>query len=122
MYEAKLKAEAESKQAKAKAAAEKRKLKKASAGEQNSVSAVKKKTDKVEARGKKDPDAPKRAKTAYNYFTSDMRNVVASEMAGASPADILSAIAAKWNAVDEVLRAKYEAMALVDKKRYEHIS
>lgn len=74
----------------------------------------------------KSKDRPKRAKTAYNYFSSEIRPIIAKKFPNA-PASakkgnpdgvetIMSLIGKEWNALED--KSKYEKMAASDKIRY----
>ena len=43
-------------------------------------------------RGKRDPDAPKRALSAYMYFVADRRNSVTEGNPDASPTDVMKTL------------------------------
>ena len=80
---------------------------------------------------KKDPDAPKRPKSAYIFFCKDWRETVKAELTEAngeapSSPEVTSELAVRWNDLktstnpkDVVIRKKYEDMASGDKTRYE---
>ena len=76
---------------------------------------------------KKDPNAPKRGKSAYLLFCADQRDAVKSELGKESKAtDITKELGARWNvlkastkASDKKILASYEKSAVADKERYE---
>lgn len=70
-------------------------------------------------RRKKDPNAPKRALSAYMFFANEQRDIVRSEHPGIAFGQIGKALGEKWKALDKKGRGPYEAKALADKKRYE---
>ena len=74
--------------------------------------AAKKKT----AGKKKDPNAPKRALSAYIFFCADHRAGVLEENPGISAPDVLRALGEAWRKCDD--RSKYEKKAEKDKARY----
>jgi hypothetical protein len=61
---------------------------------------------------------PKRATTAYFYFTADMRERVKEENPGLKVTEIAKVIGAKWKALTEEEKQKYNDMADKDKDRY----
>jgi hypothetical protein len=80
---------------------------------------------------KKDPNAPKKPKSAYIFFCSDWRETVKAELTEAngeapSSPEVTSELAVRWNDLktssnpkDVAIRKKYEDMASGDKTRYE---
>ena len=71
---------------------------------------------------KKDPNAPKRGRTAYTFFSWHNRPTVRKENPGASFGDISRIIGARWKAVkvNNDQRKQWDDKALADKVRYEH--
>mmetsp|Transcript_13731 Transcript_13731/g.38868 ORF Transcript_13731/g.38868 Transcript_13731/m.38868 type:complete len:635 (-) Transcript_13731:206-2110(-) len=65
---------------------------------------------------KKDPNAPKRAMTAYMCFFNDVHDQVKAENADASFGEIGKLIGARWKALED--KEKYIKMAAKDKERY----
>lgn len=71
-------------------------------------------------KAKKDPDAPKRALSAFFWFCNDERNKVkASLPTGAGVGDVSKECARLWANLNASQKAKYEALAAKDKARYE---
>ena len=76
---------------------------------------------------KRDPTAPKRAKTAYIFFCAAHRERVKKELGDdASATDVIRALGVKWNelkaskkAADKKQLATYEHLATDDSTRYE---
>jgi len=67
---------------------------------------------------KKDPNAPKRALSAYMFFSKDAREEVKQENPEAGFGDIGKLIGAKWSAMSEEDKAPYVEQAEADKERY----
>ncbi|KAH3903167.1 non-histone chromosomal protein 6 SCDLUD_000781 [Saccharomycodes ludwigii] len=70
-------------------------------------------------RKKKDPNAPKRALSAYMFFANENRDIVRSENPGISFGQVGRVLGERWKALNEVEKQPYEAKAEADKKRYE---
>lgn len=76
---------------------------------------------------KKDPNAPKRAKSAYLFFCNEQREKVKSDLGEESKAtDVTRELGVRWNAlknsdkaVDKKTLVKYEKAATEDKARYD---
>lgn len=68
---------------------------------------------------KKDPNAPKRALSAYMFFANDQREVVRGENPTASFGQIGKLLGEKWKSLTESEKKPYEDKAAEDKKRYE---
>jgi hypothetical protein len=92
-----------------------------------SNSAVQKKLRSLLSTGvKKDPNAPRRAKSAYIFFCADNRAQVSASLGeDAVATDVTRELGVRWNALkaskkasDKQLLAKYEQLALQDKERY----
>ena len=92
------------------------------ASEQKKLSKSTKKTKSI-----KDPDAPKRGKSAYIYFCNANREVVKNELGDdLKTTEITKELGARWNklkestkAADKKLVAAYEQQAKQDKERYD---
>lgn len=77
-------------------------------------------------RTKKDPNAPKRAKSAYIFFCDDNRTQVSASLGeDAVATDVTRELGLRWNALkaskkasDKQLMLKYEQLASKDKERY----
>lgn len=71
-------------------------------------------------KAKKDPNAPKRALSAFFWFCNDERNKVKDALpAGSGVGDVSKECARRWNGLSSSAKAKYEALAAKDKARYE---
>lgn len=69
------------------------------------------------SRSKKDKDAPKRALSAYMFFSQDNRERVKSENPAASFGEIGRLLGAKWKDMSEAQKQPYNDMADRDKAR-----
>jgi len=67
---------------------------------------------------KKDPNAPKKAKSGYNYFMSETRTKLKEENPDATFGDLTRMVASAYKALDADDKERYESMARADKKRY----
>jgi hypothetical protein len=75
----------------------------------------------------KDPNKPKRGKSAYLFFCADNRSKVKAELGeDAKATEVTAALGVKWNELKNSTKAsdkkkvqKYEAEAQADKERYE---
>lgn len=71
-------------------------------------------------KAKKDPNAPKRALSAFFWFCNDERNKVKDALpVGSSVGEVSKECARRWNGLSQSAKAKYEALAAKDKARYE---
>ena len=68
---------------------------------------------------KKDPNAPKRALSAFMFFSQEMRPKVKEENAEASFGELGKLIGVAWKNVSEEEKKKYEDMNKEDKERYD---
>lgn len=87
------------------------------ASEVHSPSPVPKKAkaeEKSSSKKKKDPNAPKKGKSAYILFTLKQR-----EKGDYSGKDGMSRLGAEWKALSDAAKAPYEALAKKDKARYD---
>jgi hypothetical protein len=76
--------------------------------------------DKKRKRAAKDPNAPKRALSAFFWFCNDERPNVKGELGSeASVTDVAKELGRRWNSCGEDVKAKYNALAAKDKARYE---
>jgi len=79
------------------------------------------------SKAKKDPDAPKRGRTAYNFYSKLMREEIMDEIReeneSITPGDlnkmVMKKIGSKWGEMDDEDKLKYTEMAEKDKVRYE---
>lgn len=77
-------------------------------------------TEKRKAsRKKKDPDAPKRALSAYMFFANENRDIVRAENPGITFGQVGKLLGEKWKALTADEKVPYETKAEADKKRYE---
>ncbi|KAG0668140.1 Non-histone chromosomal protein 6 [Maudiozyma exigua] len=76
-------------------------------------------TKKRTKRKKKDPNAPKRALSAYMFFANENRDIVRSENPDVTFGQIGRLLGERWKALDAQGKEPYEAKAAADKKRYE---
>ena len=70
-------------------------------------------------KAKKDPNAPKRSKSAYILYCQSARPKLAEAHPEKSVPELGSMLGAQWQALSEKARAPYRAAALKDKARYE---
>lgn len=71
-------------------------------------------------KAKKDPNAPKRALSAFFWFCNDERNKVKAGLpAGSGVGDVSKECARLWGNLSAAQKSKYEALAAKDKARYE---
>ena len=74
---------------------------------------------KKSSRRKKDPNAPKRALSAYMFFANENRDIIKSENPDVSFGQVGKLLGEKWKALSPEEREPYEAKAKADKRRYE---
>jgi len=67
----------------------------------------------------KDPNAPKRALSAFFWFCNDERPKVKVVLPDASVGEVAKELGRRWNDCTEDQKSKYEALAAKDKARYE---
>jgi high mobility group protein B1 len=70
-------------------------------------------------RRQKDPNAPKRALSAFFWFCNDERPKVKSINPEYGVGDVAKELGKQWGEVKADVKRKYEAMAERDKARYE---
>lgn len=73
--------------------------------------------DDKKARKKKDPAAPKKPSTAFNFYVRERSNKVRATNPGA-PTQIMKHIAVEWKGLSERQKEPFYAMAAHDKQRY----
>ncbi|KAL7694315.1 putative High mobility group box domain-containing protein [Plasmopara halstedii] len=71
------------------------------------------------SRKKKDPNAPKRALSAYFFFCNDIRQEVRDENPNKKITEIATLLAEKWRALPDKKRAKYQKMNEEAKAKYQ---
>lgn len=69
-------------------------------------------------KAKKDKNAPTRARSAFIFFGSDIRDKIKSENADLSFAEVNKQIGERWKLLSSEEKEKYERMAATDKTRY----
>ena len=74
---------------------------------------------KRKRKGKKDPNAPKRALSAFFFFCAEERPAVRKIWPDYGVGDVAKELGKRWERVTD--RSKYEANAVKDKKRYEQV-
>ena len=75
---------------------------------------------KRKRKNKKDPNAPKRALSAFFFFCADERKEVKKSFPDYSIGEIAKELGRRWETCPN--KVKFEAMAAKDKKRYEEVS
>jgi len=78
----------------------------------------KKKAKGAKAKAKKDPNKPKRAKSAYIFFCSAMRAIVKEDMGDAKATEVTKELGKRWRELDEDDKVQYQDLADKDKERY----
>jgi hypothetical protein len=68
-------------------------------------------------KAKKDPNAPKASRSAYHYFTQEMRETIKAEDAELSFAELNKTLGERWKAVSPEEKERFEKLAAEDKKR-----
>lgn len=77
-------------------------------------------TKASKAKKKKDPNAPKRALSAYNYFLTENQQAIKAGMTGddIKQTDVLKEVARQWKELSDKKKAKYVKLADKDKTRH----
>jgi len=70
-------------------------------------------------RAKKDPNAPKRALSAYMFFSAAKRAEIMEENPNFGVTDVAKALGERWKTVSDEEKAVYQQQAEEDKVRYE---
>lgn len=70
-------------------------------------------------RKKKDKNAPKRALSAFMFFSNDIRETVKREMPELQFLEISSEIGRRWKQISDEDRKPYDELAAADKRRYQ---
>ncbi|XP_027152977.1 FACT complex subunit SSRP1 [Coffea eugenioides] len=101
----------------------KKKVKKEPSASKSSVSRKKAKdgnddVKKKKQKKKKDPNAPKRAVSAFMFFSQAERENVKKNIPGISFTEVGKVLGERWNKMSAEEKAPYEAKARADKKRY----
>ncbi|BDA45001.1 probable non-histone chromosomal protein 6 [Coccomyxa sp. Obi] len=76
------------------------------------------KKDDKKKKAKKDPNAPKKALSAFMFFSSAKRDEVKKENPEISFGEVGKVLGEKWKAIGATEKAKFEEMAKKDKVRY----
>ncbi|KAF9480627.1 HMG-box, partial [Pholiota conissans] len=75
------------------------------------------KAEKPARKAKKDPNAPKRALSAYMFFSQDWRERIKNENPDAGFGEVGKLLGAKWKELDEDEKKPYIDQAAKDKER-----
>ncbi|KAK1231277.1 Non-histone chromosomal protein 6 [Marasmius sp. AFHP31] len=78
------------------------------------------KAEKAPRKTKKDPNAPKRALSAYMFFSQDWRERIKAENPDASFGEVGKLLGAKWKELDDEEKKPYIEQAAKDKERAEN--
>ena len=68
----------------------------------------------------KDPNAPKRAKSSYMFFTDYMRTKIRAKYPNDSMGEVSKKLGKMWNGLTPKEKSKFEKMASKDKVRYQN--
>lgn len=83
------------------------------------VPMVKKEKKEKKVKKVKDPNAPKKATTAYFFYLKEKRTEVADELKGLSSKEIVKKISVMWNLIKDTDDANpYHALNAADKTRF----
>ncbi|KAG7447230.1 hypothetical protein ARMGADRAFT_1013171 [Armillaria gallica] len=77
------------------------------------------KAEKAPRKAKKDPKAPKRALSAYMFFSQDWRERIKNENPDAGFGEVGKLLGAKWKELDDEEKKPYVDLAAKDKARAE---
>ncbi|KAL0577611.1 Non-histone chromosomal protein 6 [Marasmius crinis-equi] len=77
------------------------------------------KAEKAPRKSKKDSNAPKRALSAYMFFSQDWRERIKAENPDASFGEVGKLLGAKWKELDDEEKKPYIEQAAKDKERAE---
>lgn len=94
------------------------KVAKAKSATKNSATKGTKTTKERKKRAKKDPNAPKRACSAYIFYTKHRREPLTKEQPNLDHKQIISTLSKEWNALSESAKAPFNKQAENDKARY----
>ncbi|KJA22161.1 hypothetical protein HYPSUDRAFT_41316 [Hypholoma sublateritium FD-334 SS-4] len=75
------------------------------------------KAEKPKGKPKKDPNAPKRALSAYMFFSQDWRERIKTENPDAGFGEVGKLLGAKWKELDDAEKKPYIDQAARDKER-----
>ena len=76
------------------------------------------KKGKGKSKKKKDPNAPKRATSAFMFYSAKMRPIIKGEKPDIKFTEMGKLIGERWREVSTEDRKEFDAMALKDKERY----
>ncbi len=79
---------------------------------------VAKKETKRRVKKQKDPNAPKRASSAYILYSSARRASLTKEKPKLDHKQVISELSKEWNALSETDKAPYVKKAEADRQRY----
>lgn len=65
------------------------------------------------------PKKIKRPRSSYAFFMKDMRQQIAEQNQDKNPRELMASIAEAWKSISDEDKAKYNELAIEDKKRYE---
>ena len=82
--------------------------------------AKKEKKERKSKKAKKDPNAPKRAISAFFFYNKERREKLKKEKPNLDNKEIIKALSDEWNALSDAAKKPYVAKAEADKKRYEN--
>lgn len=74
---------------------------------------------KISTRKKRDPNAPKPATSAYQFFFAAMQPVIKQEMPDIDPKEIFKVLGQRWKALDDNDRKSYIEKADLSKQEYQ---
>lgn len=73
-------------------------------------------TEAVEKKKKKDPNAPKKAQSAYILFCNEKRTILKEEKPDLAFVDVSRELGKMWGLCED--KERYNALALLEKERY----
>jgi len=79
----------------------------------------KEKKEKKERKAKKKSDGPKRAKSAYIFYSTEQRPILKEAEPSLEFGELNKRLGEQWNNLDADEKKKYEEMSAADKKRFE---
>ena len=83
------------------------------------VGSIKPSRTKDSKKKQKDPNGPKRGKSAFLFFCRDLRPAVLQQKPGLTPTEVSKELGRRWLEMSPEDKTKYLAMAAEDKERYE---
>ncbi|CAF3357887.1 unnamed protein product [Rotaria sp. Silwood1] len=76
-------------------------------------------TKKISNKRNKDPNAPKRYRTAYILFSVEKRDEIKNENPGLSAKEIVAELGAQWKAADAATKQRFQKLSDTEKVEYE---